>query len=196
MPRPPSFLLKINNSGHTLHLSLSLTLFLSLTLSLLVSLTISLSTLSTAAHTLFLCPWEREREHARTLASIKHASTLSVPHSVSQSACVIIILIAFDLWRLFLKANVHWQHFMAKMSVTVTDYLLALATLGDATKNRNDPISVTLPKVAKASSHSLLTLALSWMEIRLNLEGLNPSARLSRRGKDEKVSLVFWIKWL
>jgi hypothetical protein len=36
---------------------------------------------------------EREREHPCTLVSIKHAGTLSVPHSVSQSACVIIILI-------------------------------------------------------------------------------------------------------
>ncbi len=30
--------------------------------------------------------------------------------------------------------------------------VLALATLGDATKNRNDPISVVLPKMAKAST--------------------------------------------
>jgi hypothetical protein len=71
------------------------------------------------------------------------------------------ILIVFDLWLLFLKVNVHWQHFMAKMSVTVTGYLFALATLEDVTKNINDPVTVTLPKVAKASSHLLLTLALS-----------------------------------
>ncbi len=32
----------------------------------------------------------------------------------------------------------------------LTMTILALATLGDATKNRNDPISVMLPKVAKA----------------------------------------------
>ncbi len=30
--------------------------------------------------------------------------------------------------------------FLAKTLVTATDYLLALATLSDATKNRNDPI--------------------------------------------------------
>ncbi len=36
-------------------------------------------------------------------------------------------------------------------AVSVTDYLLALSTMGDATKNRNDPISVVPPKVAKAS---------------------------------------------
>ncbi len=42
--------------------------------------------------------------------------------------------------------------FLAKMLATATDYLLALATLGDATKNRNDPISsVPLPKVAKVA---------------------------------------------
>jgi hypothetical protein len=42
------------------------------------------------------------------------------------------------------------------------DYVLALATLGSATKNRNDPISVTPPKVAKASPVTMmLLLALS-----------------------------------
>jgi hypothetical protein len=38
--------------------------------------------------------------------------------------------------------------------------VFALATLGDATKNRNDPISVAPPKVAKASKVMLLSLAL------------------------------------
>ncbi len=33
-----------------------------------------------------------------------------------------------------------------------TDYVLTLATLGGTTKNRNDPISAALPKVAKAST--------------------------------------------
>ncbi len=37
-------------------------------------------------------------------------------------------------------------------SIPWTDYVLALATLGGTTKNRNDPISVAPPKVAKASS--------------------------------------------
>jgi hypothetical protein len=46
------------------------------------------------------------------------------------------------------------------MLATVTDFLLALATLGKVTKNRNDPISVAPPKAAKASSHVLLLLAL------------------------------------
>jgi hypothetical protein len=34
--------------------------------------------------------------------------------------------------------------------------LLALATLGDATKNRNDPLCVALPKVAKARRKAIL----------------------------------------
>ncbi len=34
----------------------------------------------------------KERESTPALVSIKHARTLSVPHSVSQSACVILIL--------------------------------------------------------------------------------------------------------
>ena len=60
------------------------------------------------------------------------------------------------------KSHVHWQHFLVKMVATVTDYLLALATLDDATKNRNDPISsVALPKLDKASSQVSLLLALS-----------------------------------
>ncbi len=39
--------------------------------------------------------------------------------------------------------------FLAQTSLTSTDYLLALATLGDATKSSNNPISsVVLPNVA------------------------------------------------
>jgi hypothetical protein len=48
---------------------------------------------------------------------------------------------------------------LAKTSVTateidnkVTEYVLALATFGDATSNRNNPICVMQPKVAKAST--------------------------------------------
>jgi hypothetical protein len=36
------------------------------------------------------------------------------------------------------------------MSSTVTEYGLALATLGGTTRKRNNPVCVTLPKVAKA----------------------------------------------
>jgi hypothetical protein len=39
---------------------------------------------------------------------------------------------------------------LAKMLATVTEYVLALATLGSATRNRNYPICVILSKVAKA----------------------------------------------
>jgi hypothetical protein len=39
--------------------------------------------------------------------------------------------------------------------------VLALATLSDATRNRNDPISAAPPKVAKASCHASLSLVLS-----------------------------------
>jgi hypothetical protein len=38
--------------------------------------------------------------------------------------------------------------------------VLALATLGSATTNRNDPISVALPKVANASTSMSLLLVL------------------------------------
>ncbi len=37
--------------------------------------------------------------------------------------------------------------------------ILALATLGDATKNRNDPIYVASPKVAKAKVHTSVAVA-------------------------------------
>jgi hypothetical protein len=47
--------------------------------------------------------------------------------------------------------------FLVIMLATATDYLLALATLGDATNNRNDPISVVPHKVAKTSSHMTVT---------------------------------------
>ncbi len=36
------------------------------------------------------------------------------------------------------------------MSVTATEYAHTLATLDDATRNRNNPICVAQPKVAKA----------------------------------------------
>ncbi len=39
--------------------------------------------------------------------------------------------------------------------------VLALPTLGDVTKNRNEPISVAPPKVVKAASHLSLLMALS-----------------------------------
>ena len=44
-------------------------------------------------------------------------------------------------------------------TVEILLYLLALATLGGETRNRNDPISVTPPKVTKASSHAALNFA-------------------------------------
>jgi hypothetical protein len=54
---------------------------------------------------------------------------------------------------------------LAKTLAAAIYYLLALATFGDETKNRNDRISsVALPKgakVTKASRHVVLSLALS-----------------------------------
>jgi hypothetical protein len=59
------------------------------------------------------------------------------------------------------KAHAHWQHFLAKTLATATDYLLSLATLGDTTQHKNDPISSAAPpkvsKVTKASSHVSLS---------------------------------------
>jgi hypothetical protein len=51
----------------------------------------------------------------------------------------------------------------AKILAISTDYLLDFVTLGDVTKNRNDPISsVALPKVAKVIKASrLVSLALA-----------------------------------
>ncbi len=43
--------------------------------------------------------------------------------------------------------------FLVKTSAIATDYVLSLATLGNETKNRNDPMSLTPPKVAKAGSY-------------------------------------------
>jgi hypothetical protein len=50
--------------------------------------------------------------------------------------------------------------FLPKTSATMTVCLLALATLGDVTKKRNDLISVVPPKVAKAISHVSMSLVL------------------------------------
>jgi hypothetical protein len=41
---------------------------------------------------------------------------------------------------LSLLDRLHWQCFLAKTLATVTEYVLALATLGEATKNRNNLI--------------------------------------------------------
>jgi len=39
---------------------------------------------------------------------------------------------------------------LPKASATLTEYVLALATLGSVTRNRDNPICVAPPKVAKA----------------------------------------------
>jgi hypothetical protein len=60
---------------------------------------------------------------------------------------------------MILKAGAYWQHFFWRK-----DYLLTLATLGNMTKNRNDPISGVAPpklaKVTKTSRHVSLSLVL------------------------------------
>jgi hypothetical protein len=51
--------------------------------------------------------------------------------------------------------------FLAKTPETATDYLLSLATLGDTTQHKKDPISSAAPpkvsKVTKTSSHVSLS---------------------------------------
>ncbi len=47
-------------------------------------------------------------------------------------------------------ANFVGETVMRQLNVTITT-LLALVTLDDTTKNRNDPICVAMPKVGKAS---------------------------------------------
>jgi hypothetical protein len=49
---------------------------------------------------------------------------------------------------------------LAKMSATETEYVLALATLGSMTRNRNNPICVAPPKVAKA--RTMVSVACRW----------------------------------
>jgi hypothetical protein len=51
---------------------------------------------------------------------------------------------------------------MATGLTTSTDYLLALATMGDATKNTTGPITAALPKVTKASSHVTVACGCRW----------------------------------
>jgi hypothetical protein len=49
---------------------------------------------------------------------------------------------------------------LAKLLATERGYLFTLATLGDATENRNYPIFVALANVVKPSSHVSLVLLL------------------------------------
>ena len=53
---------------------------------------------------------------------------------------------------------------LAKMlaTATATEYVLALATLGNATRNRNNPIYVAQPKVAKARTMVSVTCHCRW----------------------------------
>jgi hypothetical protein len=58
---------------------------------------------------------------------------------------------------------------LAKMSGTVTDidnkvteYVLPLATLGNMTRNRNNPVCVVQPKVAKASTMVSIACHCRW----------------------------------
>jgi hypothetical protein len=52
--------------------------------------------------------------------------------------------------------------FLAKTSATVTEYVLALATLGGATRNINNPICVALPKVSKARTMVSVACRCHW----------------------------------
>jgi hypothetical protein len=70
------------------------------------------------------------------------------------------------LVNLHLKARIHWQICTRKHQQYHDDILLLLLALA----NRNDPISVTLPKVAKASS--VVTVAVTvvyWWHYRAKL---------------------------
>jgi hypothetical protein len=49
---------------------------------------------------------------------------------------------------------------LAKTLATVTEYLLGLVTLDDVTRNRNNPICVVQPKVAKARTMVSVTCLL------------------------------------
>jgi hypothetical protein len=64
-----------------------------------------------------------------------------------------------------------------KSHVTVTT-VLTLATLGGTTTNRNDPIYVTLPKVAKASIRVSLSCVVVASVIVLTFVNVNKSLRL------------------
>ncbi len=53
----------------------------------------------------------------------------------------------------------HWRLFLAKTSATATEFLLALATLGDATQIGSFLFYVVPPKVAKASKEGVISQA-------------------------------------
>jgi hypothetical protein len=65
--------------------------------------------------------------------------------------------------------RLHWRHLLAKPAATATcnshtlgsATVLALATLGGATRNRNNLICIASPKVAKASTMVTVAAALS-----------------------------------
>ncbi len=60
--------------------------------------------------------------------------------------------------------------------MTATESVLALATLGDATRNRNNPICVVQPKVAKVRtmvSVSCLSLVAVTSVILINSDNVN-----------------------
>ncbi len=98
VPRHPSLLLKIKiNKTYSTSLSFCLSLTLSLFLPLSHSLSLSLS--PSLSLSLSLSDWlnEEHLEHASTFcfarASRKCGHAVSIPHSASHSACVIILYI-------------------------------------------------------------------------------------------------------
>jgi hypothetical protein len=74
-----------------------------------------------------------------------------------------------------LTVPVHWRSLLAKTSVTVTNYALALATLGGMS-DRITYFWIALPKVAKACR--LVTVAMD----KLQLAGRNLGRVLNSRG--------------
>jgi hypothetical protein len=58
--------------------------------------------------------------------------------------------------------HLNWQYYFGETSATVTEYVLAMATLGSVTRNRNNPICVVPPKVAKARTMVSVTCCSRW----------------------------------
>ncbi len=66
---------------------------------------------------------------------------------------------AITAWDLKFQVGLGYTFTPASFTVTT---VLALATLGGATKNRNDPIFVVLTEVAKASTQVTVACCCCW----------------------------------
>ncbi len=79
---------------------------------------------------------------------------------------------------------------MTDSDYKVTEYVLALPTLGDATRNRNNPICVMQPEATKASTMVGVAVAVAGV-IAINSANVNTALKQYLQYYENRPKLVF-----